>query len=233
VARNTGHSLYGPPTGRRIVRIGIANCHVKENKIIEEWIARDEIAVVQQLGLDPIETAKRLAQQGPAPGIKPHELGEFERLNKQAIPSEMPSQHKDMPDIEYFLRRCLHEIWNQRLLNKIDEYYPKNTICHTTSNRNLYGIGAYKGFVMTLLGAFPDAMMRVDHFYCMGNEKEGYKTMTRWHLQGTYKGHGSYGPPTGKPFYLLGISHHRTKDGKIVEEWTYFDEMALMKQLFA
>jgi predicted ester cyclase len=233
VAHNTGHGLYGPPTGRRVVRTGIANCLVNENKVIEEWIARDEIAVVKQLGLDPIETAKRLAQQSPAPGIKPHEPGEFEPLKEQTAPPEMLPQQPDMSDIEYFLRRCFHEIWNQRLLKKIDEYYLKNTICHTTSARNLYGIGAYKGFVLTLLGAFPDAKMSVDHFYCMGNIKEGFKGMTRWHLQGTYKGNGPYGPPTGKPFYLLGISHHLVKDGKIVEEWTYFDEMALMKQLFA
>ena len=58
VAHNTGHGLYGPPTGRRVVRTGIANCLVNENKVIEEWIARDEIAVVKQLGLDPIETAR-------------------------------------------------------------------------------------------------------------------------------------------------------------------------------
>ncbi len=28
VAHNTGHSVYGPPTGRRVVRTGIANCFV-------------------------------------------------------------------------------------------------------------------------------------------------------------------------------------------------------------
>ena len=232
VAHNTGHSLYGPPTGKRVVRTGIANCFVKENKIIEEWIARDEIALVKQLGLDPIESAKKLVQQGPSPGVKPHEHGEFERLQGQAPPPEMLPQEQDMTDIEYFIRRCFHEIWNQRLLNKIEQYYVKNTICHTNSARHLYGLGAFKGWVLTLLGAFPDAVMSVDHFYCMGNERQGYKTMTRWHLQGTYKGNGPYGPPTGKPFYLLGISHHLVKNGKIAKEWTYFDEMALLKQLY-
>jgi predicted ester cyclase len=30
----------------------------------------------------------------------------------------------------------------------------------------------------------------------------------------------------------MGISHHTVKDGKFVEEWTYFDEVALLKQLW-
>jgi len=232
VAHNTGYSLYGPPTGRRVVRTGIANCLVKENKIIEEWIARDEIAVVKQLGFDPIETAVKLAQQGPPPGVKPHEHGEFERVKGQEPPPDLAPQAADMTAIEYFVRSRFHEIWNQRLLNRIDQYYAQNYQCHTTSARNLYGIGAFKGLLLTLLGAFPDAAMTVDHFYWMGDEKRGFKTMTRWHLQGSHKGNGPYGPPTGKPFYLMGISHHLVKNGRFVEEWTNFDEMALLKQLY-
>ena len=47
IGRNTGHSIYGPPTGNRVVRQGIAHCFVKENRVVEEWICRDE------LGVDP------------------------------------------------------------------------------------------------------------------------------------------------------------------------------------
>lgn len=233
IAHNTGHSLYGPPTGKRVVRTGIANCLVKENRIVEEWIARDEIAVVKQMGYDPMEAAKRLAAQGAAPNTIPPERGEFERVEGQKLPPEMTPKPDDMPEIEYFVRNAFHEIWNWRLLNKIDDYYTQNYICHTTSARHLYGLGAFTGLVLSLLGSFPDAVMSVDHFYYMGNAEDGYKTMTRWSIQGVHNGNGPYGPPTGKPIYLMGISHHRVKDGKFLEEWTYFDEIALMKQLFA
>ena len=50
--RNTGYSVYGPPTGRPVVRQGIAHCYVKDDVIVEEWICRDELALVQQLGRD-------------------------------------------------------------------------------------------------------------------------------------------------------------------------------------
>jgi len=93
-------------------------------------------------------------------------------------------------------------------------------------------LGHFKALVLTLLGAFSDAVMTIEHFYCMGNEADGYRTMTRWNLQGTHKGAGPYGEPTGQPFYLMGISHHTIKDGRFVEEWTYFDEVALLQQLW-
>lgn len=53
VGHNTGYSVYGPPTQKRVLRYGIANCFVMNNLIVEEWIARDEMAVVLQLGLEP------------------------------------------------------------------------------------------------------------------------------------------------------------------------------------
>ena len=40
VAHNTGYSVYGPPTGRKMVRRTIANRFVKANRIAEEWVAR-------------------------------------------------------------------------------------------------------------------------------------------------------------------------------------------------
>jgi predicted ester cyclase len=150
----------------------------------------------------------------------------------QKTPASMPSKESEDFDIEDFVRRSFHEIWNWRLLNKIDVYYVENYVCHTTCDRHLHGLGSFRAFVLSLLAAFPDAVMTIEHFYCLGNEAEGFRTMTRWNLQGTHKGYGPYGDPTGKPFYLMGISHHTVKDGRFVEEWTYFDEIALLKQIW-
>ncbi|MEZ4664247.1 MAG: ester cyclase [Caldilineaceae bacterium] len=37
---NCGHSIYGPPTGRKVTRYGVAQCLVKENRIVEEDLPR-------------------------------------------------------------------------------------------------------------------------------------------------------------------------------------------------
>ncbi len=232
VAHNTGHSIYGPPTGRLVVRTGIANCFVKENLIIEEWIARDELGLLLQLGFDLREVIGKLVRADRRAEKEPRQYGLPERVEGQTTPPEMPPKESEGFDIEDFVRRGFHGIWNWRLLNKIDQYYDQNYICHTTCERHIHGLGPFKAFVLSLLGAFPNAVMTIDKFYAMGDEEDGYRTMTRWNLQGTHKGPGPYGDPTGQPFYLMGISHHTVKDGRFVEEWTYFDEIALLKQLW-
>ncbi len=232
VGTNTGYSIYGPPTGRQVIRTGIANCFVKENRIVEEWIARDELGLVLQLGFDLREVVPKLIQQDRRLGIQPREYALPDRVRGQTTPEVLPDRAGDEFDVEDFVRRSFHEIWNWRLLNQIDMYYHPEHVCHTTCNRHLYGRGPFRAFVLTLLGTFPDAVMSIEHFYYMGNAEEGYRTMTRWNLQGTHKGPGPYGEPTGRPFYLMGISHHTIRAGRFVEEWTYFDEVALLKQLW-
>jgi len=233
VAHNTGHSIYGPPTGRRVVRTGIANCFVKENNIIEEWIARDEMRLVLQLGFNPREVVEKLVCQDRLLGVEPREYALPERLFGQSTPAVLPPKETGDFDVEDFVRRNFHEVWNWRMLNKIDDTHVPDYRCHTTCGRHLFGRDPFRAFVLTMLGCFPDAVMTIEHFYYLGNDEDGYRTMTRWNLQGTHRGPGPYGEPTGKPFYLMGISHHTIKDGKFVEEWTYFDEVALLKQLLA
>ncbi len=235
VAHNTGYSIYGPPTGRRVVRQGIAHCFVKENRVVEEWICRDELALIRQLGFDEHELACKMAAQDAARGInspKPLPQGELERLRGQLPPAAMPPKNKTGFDVEDFVRRSFHEIWNWRLLNKVNEYYAPTYLCQTSTNRKLYGLGDLKAYILALLAAFPDAVMNVDHICWLGNEQDGYRVATRWTLQGTHQGPGVYGEPTGKRISLMGITHQTIQDGKFVREWTSFDEFALLKQLY-
>jgi len=231
VGLNTGYSTYGAPTGRRVVRHGFAECFVRENRIIEEWLVRDEVGVLRQLGLDPKQYVAELAQSGKYAWMKHEPRGEIERVQGQLPPPIWePKQSEDF-DVEDFVRRAYHEIWNWRLLNKVNDYYVKNHIAHLTGERELYGRAAIGYFINCMLAMFPDAAMEIDHFAVVGDEKKGYRVAIRWTFQGTHEGNGVYGKPTGKPVQFFGVSHHHIKDGKFVQEWTLFDEVALMLQL--
>lgn len=230
VGTNTGYSKYGPPTGRRLVRFGIAHCFVKENRVVEEWIARDEMSLVMQLGYDPIEKAREMVELEGDSGLGPLPTGEIERVQGQNTPVPLSDPPAEF-DPEDFGRRAYHEIWNWRLLNKLDHYYSPNHLCHAPAGRELYGRGALKAFILSMLAAFPDAALQVDHVAWLGDDTQGYRLAVRWTLQGTHTGPSQYGPPTGKPIRLLGISHHIIRDGKFVEEWMSFDEFALLKQI--
>ena len=59
VGRNTGYSSFGPPTGRQVRYNAIADCVVRENRIVEEWLVRDNVTQIRQLGFNPLVLAER------------------------------------------------------------------------------------------------------------------------------------------------------------------------------
>ena len=51
--RHTEYGVFGKPTGRTFVTRTIVDCMILENKIYREWVARDNMAQLVQLGIDP------------------------------------------------------------------------------------------------------------------------------------------------------------------------------------
>ncbi|MGQ0603918.1 MAG: ester cyclase, partial [Anaerolineales bacterium] len=114
---HTGHSVYGPPTGKKVMRMAIALCYVKENFICEEWLVHDDLGVIRQLGLDVDETVARFAKRDAARPL--HNYGDLERMVGQLAPEPLPLKATKGFDLDDFVRRNLHEIWNRRMFNVI------------------------------------------------------------------------------------------------------------------
>jgi len=232
IARNTGPTFYGPATNRVVQRTGIALCYVKANRIIEEWVVRDDLAVLRCLGLDLGETVARLAQRslGDAGASEVH--GEIERTAGQQAPEPYPVPQPAAFDVDWFVRRTLHEVWNRRMLGEIRAAYAPNYICHTMGDQHLYGRGEYTASVLNLLAAFPDGQLIVDQLYWMDDGDGNYRTSLRWSLLGTHSGSGMFGPPTGTRCRVWGITQHTIRNGQFIEEWTYTNELAIRKRLW-
>jgi predicted ester cyclase len=230
---NMGYSDYGPPTGRRIARWGMANCLVKENRIVAEWVMADRMWEIMQLGIDPYQLAREQAQQPPLPGLRKENYGEVERLQGQLPPPGLENLDKTPTDIEDLVRTTLHELWNLRLFNRVKERFVENYTCFTVPNRYIYGRGEYRTFVTSLIAAFPDARLFIDHLCWLPDGPQRYRVACRWSLVGTHLGPSKYGKPTGKRIRIMGTSHYHIDNGKFVHEFCIFDEFALLKQLFA
>ncbi len=232
---NTGHTAYGKPTGRHIRYRAVADCIVKDNQVIEEWLVRDEVLLIQQLGFDPHALARAFAHKEAATQPTPPLLGEIERTQGQFPPMLLEPLPTDAAqfDIEAFIRHSWHEIWNWRMLNKVNAYYDENITCESASGRRIYSLGSYKAYVLSLMSPFPDLKIQVDHFCAIGDDHQGYRAATRWTLQGTHTGPGIYGEPTGHRITIIGVTHQLVQNGRITREWTLFDEFALLKQLYA
>lgn len=237
VGTNTGHSLYGPPTGRKVAVRGIANCIVKDNRVVEEWVAYNEISLIRQLGLDPMVVMESMAQAGVSnayneTGPRAEPFGEIENAIAQSTPAPVPAPTHDGFDVEYFVRRAYHEIWNWKYLGKVDEYFHPTHLSHASSDRKLYGIGDYKYDILCRMQAFPDLVMQIDKiFWNRPVDADELRVGVRWTMQGTHTGPGIYGKPTGRRVKLLGISQHYIRGERFAEEYTEFGEFALMKQL--
>jgi predicted ester cyclase len=225
---NTGHTEYGPPTGRKIFRWGVADCFSVNNLIVEEWLMADGVTEIRQMGYDPM----MLAHNSVLPKL-PYTHGEVDRL---PTGQQAPEFH-DIPnwegDPQGFVKAILMNTWNARLVNMVRAHYAPGHVAFVPGARKLYGHGDYENFVITFMAQFPDLGMNIDHQCVVGSAERGYRVATRFTIQGTHEGYGPYGNPTGRRIFLIGAFHHEIKNGKIVQEWAVFDEFALLKQLHA
>ena len=228
--RNTGYTAYGPPTNRKVRVWGIANCLVRENLIVEEWLYHNELSYIRQLGLPIRETVLRHAPER-LDSLGPEQRGAIERLQGQE-PPPVRGPKPDHFDIEDMVRRAMHDIWNRRMFNEVPAYYAENYLYHGTTDREYYGRGNYTAYILSVLAMFPDAAMFIDDLRWVGNESVGYRTAVRWSLLGTHTGPGIYGKPTDRPVHMHGVTQHRVKGGRFVEEWTVFDELQVVQQLW-
>ena len=168
VGTNRGWTIYGPPTGKRVNYWGIADCILRRNRVVEEWLCRDELSLVMQLGLNPLETARETVARAADNDLQLDIAGDIERGVGQLPPEQLPERSSDNFDPEDFVRRMVHEIWNWRLLNKAREYYQENFAFAGASRRAFTGVNDFQTYVLALLSPFPDLAISIDHFCCRG-----------------------------------------------------------------
>jgi len=232
----TGHHLapwrWGPPTGRKVNLWGIANCVVRQNEIVEEWVLYNMTSRLMQLGIDPAWAARQYGNELNRTVPDGHR-GEVERLMRGRAPEFMPPASGRDFDVEHYVRALWHNVYNRRDLSSVDKAYAPTVQWKGTSNRLGYGRQDVKGMARALLATFPDLGMQVDDMYWMGNEAEGFRVSVRWTAQGTHRGYGLYGDPTGRRVQLWGINQLYITHGLITADWQLFNEFDVLAQLLS
>ena len=228
---NRGWSLYGAPTHNKVRYYAVADCVCRRNMVVEEWLVRDELTLVHQLGLEPVATAREIAQREAQGNPAGQPEGDIERGVGQLPPPTLPAPAEGAFDAEAFARRALHDIWNWRLLNKVREYYAETLRAEGPSLRRIQGHNDYQVFALALLAPFPDLAISVERSTHVGNATEGWRVALRWRMTGTHTGYGIYGEPTGRRIHILGVNHLLIHGERIQQEWMLFDEFSLLKQL--
>lgn len=128
------------------------------------------------------------------------------------------------------LRRVFEECWSKGNLNLADELLDANYVGHDPAlPEETRGPEAFKQLVTTYRTAFPDLNFTLDEALAVGDSS----ALVRWTARGTNSGVFQGMPPTGKSATSTGMSLARIENGKVVEDYTFWDALGLMRQLGA
>lgn len=232
---HTGYWTYGVPTGRDFVSRTVAHCLVQDNLITEEWLVRDEFAVLETLGLDPYKIAAEMAANSPVLGHAMQAApttGAFEGSIADpatlGISGARPPRHQ----AECALVMGLFEdVWNRRRFDLVTNYVSARIVCHGVRMRRVQNVTPYQMEIINLLAAFPDGKIEIRDIAVTESEELGTRIAVIWVLRGSYCGVPTYGPVTRSPVHILGSSHFELHDGKILREWRVYDEVAVIAQI--
>lgn len=225
-ATNLGASAYGPATGRRVGSRFCADCISRDNRIHTEWLVRDNGLLVCQLGLNLDATARAVAA---VPMLDLPMVVVPTRLDGQA-----PRHFYDMPNDTPPAWAAHHfgQMWNARRFEHVPFHYAADAVAHWPGGREATGPREIGALIIGLLASLPDATVRVEHV-SWSEETDGVILAVRWLLEGTSRPGGLFGTmPGGKPVAVMGMSHMRFGGGYVVEEWTVFDEVAVLAQAY-
>ena len=225
LATNSGTSEFGAATGRRVSFTTIADCLCRANLIVEEWLVRDNSAIVLALGLAPraVAAAQAAADTGPPAAWRAAAMASLADAAPTPFPNDVLPPPSDAPA---FAHALFDAIINHRRFGMVRDVYSPAVRWSGPGNRRLFGWGEVTGWYTALIGSFGDLVVRVDHVAAVDDE-----IAVRWSATGHHDGTALYGPPSDRAVYLLGVTHWRITGGRVAEETTVFDEIALLRQI--
>lgn len=232
VATNAGDSLYGPATGKKVVFRTSADCLIKDNKIYEEWLVMDTYHLVKQLGIDPVEFAKKIAKNSAA--LSPKITFGLSESAETGLPPKIFESDSNKFEIGDFILQVFNRIWQRKSINYVKDFYEENAVVHYVCNRDVIGQNEIQGMFTSLFASIPNGKVLLERVTCNKRETdEDWDVAVRWRIQGMHEGTGYFGLPSGKPIEISGINHFKIRNKKIVDECLLFDGMEVLRQIHA
>lgn len=223
-ATHLGDGVYGNATGKKLVYRILADCHAINNQINDEWLIRDQSAIVQQMGWDPKEYARDLIARegGPDACVQPY----------------TPANDKPGP----YKGRGNDNEWGQkyadilsRIMNAdmgvIEAEYDRAVLSEYPGGTTGHSWGPVDRFWMGLRASFPNAEFKIHHQIGRDDPMMPPRAAIRWTLHGKHDGWGVFGVPTGAEVFVLGISQAEFGPWGLRKEYTLFDETSIWKQI--
>ncbi|WP_435149476.1 ester cyclase [Candidatus Pelagibacter bacterium nBUS_32] len=219
-----GDGFYGKPTGKDIYYRVIADCACKSNQVYDEWIVRDQGAMVRQIGYTPKEFAQIMIDKE----------GGLEKAKKLFDKNDIkPSDYqpekikKDSAGQKYseILSKVFEEGYDFNDYNRASSiYWPGNKLGH--------GREDISKFWNSLKDIFTDIKFTIEHVGYLDESNKNPRASIRWFLEGMHSADsGDYGKQTNSKLFIMGINHVELNEDGVIREWVLFDEVAIWKQI--
>ncbi len=205
----------------------IADCKVVANRIVEEWLVRDNVRALWQVGADPRTIALAQAAADREGDEGRHEWRRRMIAATREQPSvSIPDGHPAKAPAEMLRRAFVEDMFGEAA-----RAFSPAAELRWPSNRRGFGRGYWVGCAMQLAAMIHDRAFRLEHVAARPLPHGDVAVALRWSLAGIHGGIGPWGTPSGREVALLAVSHYRLRGDAIVEDTTLFDEVAMLRQI--
>ncbi|CUH47170.1 ester cyclase [Ruegeria atlantica] len=215
---------FGKASGKKWVVRVIADCAAKGETIYDEWLVRDYGGLVRQLGMEPEEYTRELimAEGGPDKATRPFtpDIDVDGGYHGTGNENEWGARYAET------LARIMDKDFNHILAD-----YDRAVIGDYAGSQQAIGRDAVSRFWIGLRSSFPNATFAIHHQIGMDGGMMPPRAAIRWSLDGTHDGWGAFGRPTGAKVHVMGMSHAEFGPWGLRREYSYYDEVAIWKQI--
>jgi hypothetical protein len=222
-----GDGNFGKATGRKIHVRTVADCVCKDNRIVHEWLVRDQGAIARAVGTTPQALAVQWLKA---------------RKEKLAIPLPLPPAplwwHNPMsqePLAQAYAEQIGYLLSRQASNSKL---YDEAVCSISSSNHMAYGRVETQHRWQELASSLQVNRYIVESLTFMNASSSlgrAPRLALRWRVQAQSTGQGLFAGLPGKSLDILGINHVEFvkigKEWEVHREWVLLDEVAVWMQL--
>lgn len=119
------------------------------------------------------------------------------------------------------------QLWNGGNLDIVDDMYAEGCVRHNADVGDSEGPKGVKEFVKWVYTAYPDFKVSFDKRFELED-----RIISHWSATGTNDGPLNENmPATGKEVSITGLAMSVIENGKITEEWVYYNQLPLYSQM--
>ena len=216
-----GEGIYGKPTGKKVIYRVIADCLIKDNKVIEEWIIRDEKSILNQLGIKVDDFVKKKISDGT-----------YKKSDVDLIKNCFTIKN-DTPYCESINAKKYKDYFSKIIKDQKSIYrlYERSAQLYWIGGEVVYTFDMIFEKWKSFLSCFKILKCEISNNILLNQNNMRPRSSMRWRLICKHNKNGIFGLPTHKDIEIFGISHAEFGKNGIIREFILIDEISIWKQI--